>query len=880
MNLWSKIAALFRKKRLEAEMAEEIRLHLERRTEENVTDGMSRENARYAALRKFGGVDQVKEIAREERGLIWLEQLWQDLRHTFRSFAKRPAFATIVVLTLAVGVGLAMVQLSFVNATLWGGPASAHQLRDIVAISGVHGEGGDGYPLLRSDYEKWKSSQKSFVQSAAFARVDLTISANDFYPREYRGAALDAAIFSLLRVQPFLGRQILSDDERSGAAPVLLLSYRSWQNDFASDPNVLGRVMRLNRESATIIGVMPEGFRFPANQEAWTNLRPLQNTSPKGETQRVHVIGRLAVSGSSGAAAAEFDLLVQQLNAEDASGDRNYVSTRVEPFSDTVIGNGVTILLMTLLVMVLGILVLAAVNVANLLFARAVGQRSDIAIRVALGASRGRLVRQSFVEGLVLATLGFGTGVLFAIWASALLSQRLALDGTLPAWFALQIDGPVVGITFAVALAMGLFCSLVPTWRVTRVNLATKLKDAGGPTSGLEVGRFNRVLVVLQIALSCALLIPAGMLVKGIERASRFAVPYDPEQVLTARINLQPQFAEESSREPFRRFLLERLRALPGVNAIALSDRNPATPGIGFPIELDGETSSRTNVPWGIRETVSPDYFEVLHTPLREGRGFTEADGPNSERVAIVNESFARRHWPDASALGHQLRAKSFTERPEPWITVVGVVRDLPMQGPRSTRSPAGYYVPLSQAGGAKETLLLDVRGDPTLLVKSIQQTINAFAPNVPVNLLQTVAVGVQEQLSAPRAIGSLALLFGTCALGLAAMGIYGLTAYAVHRRTREFGIRLAMGATRWNVLALVLRGGTVQLGLGIVGGSFLGWILSRPLIATLSAKTVANGPEIYGVVGAVIAGTVVLAVWLPARRATKVDPIIALRAE
>jgi putative ABC transport system permease protein len=881
MKLWSKITALFLKRKLEADMAEEMRLHLERRMEENIASGLSPQDARYAALRNFGGVDQVKELVREQRGFLWLEQLGQDLRQTFRSFRKRSAFAAAVILTLAVGVALAVVQLSFVNGALWGGPASQHQLRGIMAVSGVNARGDDGYPLLQRDYVEWKQSQTSFAQGAAFTRMDLTVSADTLHPREYRAATLEAGIFSLLRIQPFLGRVILPDDERADAPTVLLLGYRSWQKDFLGDPNILGRTARVNGEAVTIIGVMPDAFRFPANQEAWTNLRVSRPLSPQEESARVHVIGRLIDGRGTAAATAELDSLLRQFNQRNPSDARNYVSVRVELFSHTLIDGGARTLLFTLLFMVLGIVVLAAVNVANLLFARAVGQRSDIAIRAALGASRGRLVRQSLAEGLVFAVLGFATGLLLAIWCGALLNRQLALDSTLPAWFALEFDGRVLVATFAQALAMGAFCSLIPTLRVTRVTQAAKLQDAIGGASGVAIGRVNRALVVLQIALSCALLIPAGMLVKGIERSSRFAVPYDPAHVLTARINLQQPSAQTAARDQFRRSLLERLRALPGVEAVALSDRNPAANGLGLPLDLDGVTSPNpSGAPWGIREAVSSDYFHVMRTPVREGRTFTDADGANSERVAVVNESFARRYWPNESALGRQIRANSLDGRAEAWSTVVGVVRDLPMQGARSTRSPAGFYVPLSQAALSRETLLLGVRGEAALLVKPLQEAMSAFAPQVPVNAIQTVAASVQEQLSTPRAIGGLAFLFGICALGLSTIGIYGLTAYAVHRRTREFGIRVALGATRRNVLALVLRGGVVQLSVGIAGGSFLGWVFTRPLSGALSAKLVATGPEIYAVVGSVIAGVVAVALWIPARRATKADPMQALRAE
>jgi predicted permease len=879
MNLLRKLRALFRKEKLDAEMSEEMRTHLELQAEQNIARGMPPEEARYAARRQFGGVEQIKEVAREQRSGIWLDQFGQDLRHTLRSLRKAPGFTATVVVTLAVGFGLATMQFSFINSALWNGPASERQLRGIVSLTETNTHGEDGYPIPARGYVEWKRAQKSFTESAAFDRIDVTVAADDIYPREYRGAAVEAGIFPLLKAQPFLGRQILPSDERPDAPTVLLLSYAVWQRDFFGDRAVLERTVRLNGERVSIIGVMPEGFRFPANQELWTNLHLTPLAARDGSVQ---VVGRLAASSTPIAAAAEFDGVTRSTReASDPAALVNRAGARVGRFSDTTIGQGTKVLLLTLLVMVFGVVALGAINVANLLAARAIGRRADIALRAALGATRGRLVRQALVEGLVFAVLGVAGGLLLANWGNALLNQRLASDSMLPAWFTLQMDGLVVAVSFGVALAVGLFCSLVPTLRFTRIDLAAKLKDAGGPASGLAVGRFHRALVVAQIALSGALLVPTGMLVKGIERSSKFAVPYDPARVLTARIAFSSAPADRAARDQFRRELLGRLRALPGIESVALSDRDPVTNGLGSPVEVDGVTSSDPKTaPWGIREAISPDYFQVLHTPLKEGRAFAETDEPNGEPVAIVNESLARRLWPNQPAIGRLIRGNWFGARTETWRTVIGVVRDLPMGGAWSTRSPAGYYVPISQDGGAKETLLASGRGDPALLVKPVLESVRALAPDLPVNAVQTVAVSVQAQLSAPRAIGGLALLFGTCALGLAGVGIHGLAAHAVHRRTREFGIRIALGATRQSVLALVLRGGANQLAWGLIGGGLLGWGLGIPLGNMLSRRVVAGGPEIYGLVGAVVVVAVALALWLPARRAAKLDPMVALRAE
>jgi predicted permease len=805
-----------------------------------------------------------------------------DLRFALRSLAKSPGFTAVATLTLALGIALVTVQFSFVDAALIKGLPFPGGGR----VQSIEAQNATGRRVMITlhHYALLQERQRSCDFLAAYRGTGVNVSSGGLLPRRYPGVECTAELFALTGVAPQLGRALQPVDNRPDAPPVLVLGDATWRNDFDADPAIVGRAVRVNGAPATIVGVMPPGFAFPINEAVWTNLI-LRPADVQGWTTTVDMIGRLRAGTSLAAARSEFAVLAADI-ARDGPKRENFGSRlTMTPFAERQVGVMDNVLWI-LLAMVGAVLALACINVANLLYVRAVRQRHELAVRLALGASRGRLIRQVLATSTILASLGAVTGALLAAWAAPVVNHFLS-DPQKPYWIALQFDGWVLaavsGLTLFVAVAAG----ILPALRCLRADPLTALRDGGHGSTELAYGRMNRLLTTGQIVLSAAVLVVATVLSRGVQRAGRDCYPGDATRVLVGSTtfaavpgNRAPSELE-ATRRRLREQLLERVAALPGVDAAALTTREPDSVAMPMPVEIAGRPAvARDDREQAQVEFVSPGYFEVFGIAALRGRLFTAADRPESEPVVMVNESFAARMWPGESALGRRCRFEDAENAPR-WHTVVGVVPDLPMAGVGRERNVAGAYLPLHETGASRIAVLLRAAGDPLALAPPLRERLNNVAPDQPFRTLLTLDALIEQRLLLARLISTLALVFGLAAALLAAVGIFGVTAFGVESRRREFGVRMALGAMPYGIAGLVLRRGLGQIGIGLAAGLALGWALNRPLQSIPVLRTIARDSAAdYSLVALVIVTSVLLACWVPVRRATRVNPVEALRAE
>jgi predicted permease len=866
-------------------MSEEMRVHLEMATEANVAAGMAPAEARAAARREFGGVDQVKEAYRDQRGLPWLEDGLRDFSYAVRQLARTPGFTAITVLTLALGIGLATVQFSFVyGAMIKGLPFEGAERIQAVETADAQGQqtvtGLRYFLLLRAE-------QKSFEQFAAYRRSGIDVSGTGLLARRYNGAEASAEVFPQTGVLPLLGRTLQAADEQAGAPRVLVLSHPVWKNDFAADPSIVGRALRVNGEPATVVGVMPAGFHFPLAEQAWINFR-LPVPEAAGWSDIVSIVARLRPGVTLAQARSEFDVLLGRIAQIAPKRGRITERAIVTPFAEHEVGGPFATVLWTLLALVGLVLVLACVNVANLIHARLLRQRHELAVRAALGASRGRLLRQMLSLSTVLAGLGAAAGVLLAMAVVPLLNPLLA-DPKKPYWVTLEIGWRVLAGTALLTLAVALLSGLVPALRMLRPDPQTGLRDGGKGATELHQSRLGRVLSVAQIALATAVLVVGAVLSRGIYRAGAEPYPGDTSRMLVAACETTALDAttDKSALAARRQALFQELfvrgAGLPGVTGAALTDRDQTGAGYRAPLEIAGrpadEAEKREQFPV---EWVSPGYFAVFDLRPLRGRLLTDADVATGDAVAVINESCARRYWPGADPIGQLVRTEGRSISREPWRRVIGVVPDLPMLGVGMEPHTPGIYVPLDLATMSRINLLLRTSGDPAGLVNPLRDILRDLAPDQPFKSVLTLQQAIDQRLLLIRILCGMALVFGATGGLLAALGIFGVMAFFVEQQRREFGVRLALGARPAQILGLVLHRGLGQLAIGLTIGLVLGWALNWPLQNSVSAfRAIAHlDAGILLLAATVVTASVLLACWLPARRAAKVDPLEALRSE
>jgi putative ABC transport system permease protein len=807
-----------------------------------------------------------------------MDKFFKDVRHGARLLTKYPASSAVSVLALTLGIGLTTTMFSIVYGALYRGlPFEQSEQIVYVARTNLPDDEDDTWVPVH-DLVDWRAQQRSFEGLAGFYTGTVNVSGTERAER-YDGAHMTANAFSLLRVRPVLGRVFQPGEDAPGAEPVVVIGYALWQTRFEGDPNVIGKTIRANGEPMTIIGVMPDKFQFPETQELWLPVRldPLQ--TPRGEGRFMAVFGRLRAGKSSEDANAELNAIAQRLEQEYPQTNKN-IRAAVRPFTDEYIGDEPRTLLLTMLGAVFFVLLIACTNVANLLLGRAILRSKEVGIRTALGANRWRLMTQFLTEALVLSVVGAIVGLGIA-YVGIDIFNRAIVSAQPPFWIQIKLDWIAVGFVLLLTLTTSFFSGTIPALQASRSQVTDVLKDESRGASSFRLGRISRLLVIFEVALSCGLLVAAGLTIKSVVKLRNYDLGFPADNLFTARIGLpELSYRDSTSTLQFFEELDQRLSALPGIADVAIAS---SLPGVGegrntFGVEGMPYQQDR-DYPSAARATVSPTYFRTLGVKMLEGRDFSHTDRRGALPVAIVNQSFARRYFGNQSALGRRIRLGA-SQSTRPWLTIVGIVSDAAAGDlDDDERRPEAMYLPLAQNPQRFMSVIARTRAEPLGVSAPVRETVAAIDADIPTYFVRTLRQSIDEETWFYRVFGVLFMIFGVAALFLAAIGLYAVMAFSVSQRTREVGIRMAIGAQARDVLRLIMRQGFVQVLIGMVIGLAFAAGVSR-LLSIILFDVQPRDPTIFAAIVLLLSSTALLACFIPARRATAVDPLEALRAE
>jgi predicted permease len=801
-----------------------------------------------------------------------MQNFWQDLRHGARSIAKNPGFALLAILALALGIGANTAIFSVVNSVLLRPLGYADPSRLVVILH----EGK--FPASPADYLDWRKQSRSFEQLAAAQLWGATLTGIE-HAEELAGMQVSANLFDTLGVPAVRGRTFDASEDQPASKHVAVLSYQLWQRRFGGDPGIIGRQIALNGEKYTVTGVMPESFRFApfwaTNTEIWTPLVLDKRLHDRGG-RSLRIFARLRTGVALKQAQSEIDVICHRL-AEQYPETNTNMTAQVVPLQEKVVAN-IRPTLLVLLGTVGFVLLIACTNVANLMLVRANGRTKETAVRLALGSSRWRLIQQSLLESLMLSAAGAAIAVWIARWGVTGLIASLPA-GSLPRLEEVGIDKTALAFTVLIAVATGIFCGIAPALRAFRTELQEALKSgARGSTQGRGESRTRAVLVTCEVALALVLMVGAGLMLRTFQHLQAVDPGFDPTDVLTLQAAVGGKaYPSVSGRIQFFERLRPLLESLPGVQSVSLINHLPIggdvwTLGIaieGRPIPPPGQQSG------AVYRVVQPGYFATMKIPMLRGRDFTAHDSSGATPVVIINEALAKRDFPGEDPLGRRIK---LTDRA--WMTIVAVVKNVKQS---DWIANPGSEIYLSHAQGpetqASMAVVIRAHGDPLTLAKGAEDAVHSIDKDVPVAHVMTMEQVIGDKLWRGRLAMTLLMLFAGVAITLAALGIYGAISYSVAQRSNEIGIRMALGARRMDVLRMVLRQALAVVGSGISIGLFGAWMLTRALSGLLYGVT-ATDPLTFFAVPVLVMGLSAIACSLPALRATRVDPVTALRYE
>ncbi len=807
--------------------------------------------------------------------------LLSDLKYAGRGLLRSPGVTAIAIVALALGIGLTTVMFSIVYGALYRGLPFEGAER-ILHLERTNPTAGiQSMEVTIHDYRDWAERQRSFDQLAAFYTGTVNIRGTE-RPERYDGAFMTANSFDVVGVEPILGRSFLPEEELPGGPQVVLLGYEVWQNRYGGTPDVLGMSVSVNGEPGEIIGVMPEGFEFPILQEVWVPLRVDHRTLARGQGTTLEVFGMLAEGVSVDAAMTEFAGIADQLASEYPETNEGIGAT-MKPYADEYMGDEPRAILLSMLFTVVLVLVIACANVANLLLARAAVRTRDLAIRSAMGADRWRVVFQLLSEALVLAAVGAMLGIGVA-WFGITLFDRAVSATDPPFWLVFRIDLPILLFVMAISVLAALVAGSIPAWKASSADLNSVLKDESRGSSGMRIGRLSRVLVVAEIAMSMALLVASGLMVKGVVtlESEEYAIPI--ENVFTARVGVFPErFPDEESRYRFWEDVERRVQELPGVRSASLTGSLPLTGAFGARVAIDGESyEANRDLPLARFAVVTPAFRETFEVEIVQGRWLERTDTRDQPWTVVVNEEFVERYLAGGPALGRRIRLGGLDSE-DPWREIVGVVPNHRMEGVgdpgQEEIDEPGFYVPLAQYDLRFVSIAATTDGEALALSAGVRDAVAAADPDTPIYFVQTLEQAMDQNLWFYRVFGRLFLAFGIAALFLASVGLYGVMSFSVSHRVSEMGVRMALGARGRQVMGLILKQGLAQIAFGLVFGVALALLISRGLTMILYQVEPWDPQTYFGVLLLlVLTGT--LASAIPARRATRVDPMVALSAE
>ena len=881
-QLVARAVAFLRRAHADRDFARELESHVEMLTADNIARGMSPAEARRAARVKVGAQSSLALQHRDARGLPIVEDLLQDVKFAARLIARDTWFSAAAVVAIALGIGANTMGFTIINAAFLRG----FQFEDADRLQHLSWRPATGRRLAAShaDLEDWRAGLRSFSGLGAYSFGAINISDDHAAPEQTQGAWVTANQFDVLRQRPLLGRAFLPGEDRRGADPVVIIGYEIWNNRFAQDPNVLGRVLRINGQPATIVGVMPQRMKFPDNSELWVPFIATDAQLAR-DSRMLGVIGRLADGIGRDRAAAELDAVARQMIAANAAVMKDVSGGQVETLLERYLGGMARPMFVTIMGAVSFVLLIACANVANLLLSRAIYRSREVAVRYSLGATRWRVVRQLLIESLALSSLGGVAGLALAMIGVKAFDAAVQVAQP-PYWLSFAIDYRVLAYVAATCVATGILFGLAPALHVSRDDHHDALKEGGRGTMGQRrAGRFGSGLVVAELALTVVLLSGAGLMVRS------FFIMYasDPgfrvDGLTRMRMQLPPSnYPTAEARLHFFDQLAPRIAAIPGVTASAITTSVPPLDDVEWRFAIEGQSDVEDERrPFVGTVTISPAYFDTLGVAITRGRAFDQRDGSAGAEHVIISQVMADRYFGAEDPLGRRLRFVPRRDEngmaPQPWRTIVGVSAPFQQGSTDEAFRSAVVYLPLRQSAPRTTSLLIRSALPPASVMTAVREVVQSIDADQPVFSIQTAAWLLAEERSFHRIFGVLFGVLAAIALTLSAVGIYGVMAYAVTQRTQEIGVRMAVGAQRWQVSWLFLKRGLTQLFLGLALGIPAALALATVVRFNL-VEIEPNDPVTMMAMIALLVSVAVASCLIPVRKAARVDPMTALRSE
>jgi predicted permease len=881
-EIWARLAGFVRGRQPDGDLDEELAAHAELAADDYMRRGMSRDEALRLAAMKLGSRLAARERAGDQRSLPWMESWMADVRYAVRMMRKSPGFTATAVAMLAAGIGLNVIVFTVTNTVLFTGFPGVRDNDRLLYIT-ARRSGGASYP----DFEDWRAQARSFQGMALVHGVQQTYRDADGFPEMFYATEVTANTFSLVGQKPILGRDFTSADEVPGASPVVMLRYGFWERRYGKDSSIVGSVVRLNGVPTTVIGVMPPGFSFPQNQDLWVPLVPTPEIRRRDNHNNWFVLGRLADHATIDEARAEMETLGKRLELAYPLTNKGFPVEALR-FHEFFIGPNATLIYQAMVGAVGFVLLIACANLANLLLARAMTRSREISVRLALGAPRSRIVRQLLVESVMISSLGGLAGFWLAKWGVrvfALAATGAGLSDQIAGnWFDhildYSMDYRVFAFVTAISIGTGLLFGLAPARRLSTIDVNAALKDGGRTAGGGRGARLSALLVISEMALAVVLLAGAGVMIRSFLKIYAADIGFNREGLVTALIGLpDARYPTPAAQIAFFDRLKTQVEAMPGVDSVAMGSL-PTGGSQRVPFELAGAAPvDRQQLPSLSALTIGPSYFRTLGTPVLAGREFDDTDRSSGVPVVLVNQRFADAHWPGETAIGKRLRLIR-ANTPGPWLTVIGLVSTIAQNDPLRPEANAAVYLPYQQQGRASMWVIARTGLPIGSVTGALRKEVQAIDPVLPIQLGPfTLSDRLAERYQYRAMSGMLFFVCAVAALLLASIGLYAVVAHWVSQRTREIGIRMAIGGSTRDILRLVFEQAMTSLVLGLSIGLAAALLMLPALEAVLIQVSPAD-PLTLVVTAAALSAAALLGCLIPARRAMRVEPLRALRTE